>query len=59
MKKNNHFDNYSLKGYFGSQDSLMPFVKMIVLFAKASGKDGISVMGEWIHLSTMRKMTAC
>jgi len=36
----------SLKGYFGSQDGLIPFVKKIVQFAKASGRDGVSVIGD-------------
>jgi hypothetical protein len=36
----------SLKSYFGSQEGLMPFVKKIVEFAKASGRSGVSVMGD-------------
>jgi hypothetical protein len=36
----------SLKSYFGSQESLMPFVKRIVEFAKASGRNGVSVIGD-------------
>jgi len=36
----------SLKGYFGSQDGLMPFVKRIVEFAKTSGRNGVSVIGD-------------
>jgi hypothetical protein len=36
----------SLKSYFGSQEGLMPFVKKIVEFAKASGRNGVSVLGD-------------
>ena len=36
----------SLKMYLGSQDKFMPFVKQIVEYAKKSGKDGVTVMGD-------------
>jgi hypothetical protein len=49
----------SLKGYFGSQDGLIPFVKKIVQFAKASGRDGVSVIGDMGPFFSMRKMMAC
>ena len=32
--------------YLGSQDKFMPFVKQIVEYAKKSGKDGVTVMGD-------------
>jgi hypothetical protein len=36
----------SLRGYFGSADGLMPFVKQTVDFAKDSGRDNVSVIGD-------------
>lgn len=36
----------SLKSYFGSQDGLMPFVNRIVQFAKDSGRNGVSMIGD-------------
>ena len=36
----------SLKGYFGSKEGIMPFVKQTVKFAKNSGKSRVSVLGE-------------
>src|SRR5919107_304341 len=36
----------SLKAYLGSRDGFMPFVKKIVEFAKASGRSGVSVIGD-------------
>ena len=36
----------SLKSYFGSQDGLIPFVNRIVQFAKDSGRNGVSVIGD-------------
>ena len=36
----------SLKGYFGSVDGLMPFVKQTVDFAKNSGRENVSVIGD-------------
>jgi hypothetical protein len=36
----------SLRGYFGSADGLMPFVKQTVDFAKTSGRDNVSVIGD-------------
>src|SRR5918995_7170931 len=35
----------SLRGYFGSKDGIMPFVKQTVKFAKNSGKSSLSVLG--------------
>jgi MEDS: MEthanogen/methylotroph, DcmR Sensory domain len=36
----------SLKGYFGSVDGLMPFVKQTVDHAKSSGRRGVTVLGD-------------
>ena len=36
----------SVKAYFSLKGGLMPFVNQIVNFAKASGKDGVSVIGD-------------
>ena len=36
----------SLKAYFSLKGGLMPFVNQTVNFAKASGKDGVSVIGD-------------
>src|SRR5918995_557128 len=36
----------SLRGYFGSKDGIMPFVKRTVKFAKNSGKNSVSVLGD-------------
>jgi MEDS: MEthanogen/methylotroph, DcmR Sensory domain len=36
----------SLKGYFGSVGGLMPFVKQTVDFAKNSGRENVSVIGD-------------
>ena len=36
----------SLKGYFGSPGGLMPFVRQTVEYAKTSGKNGLSVLGD-------------
>ena len=36
----------SLRGYFGSKDGIMPFVKRTVKFAKNSGKSSLSVLGD-------------
>jgi hypothetical protein len=36
----------SLRGYFGSQDGIMPFVKQTVEYARNSSKDGVSVLGD-------------
>ena len=36
----------SLRGYFGSKDGIMPFVKQTVEYAKNSGKNSVSVLGD-------------
>jgi hypothetical protein len=36
----------SLRGYFGSKDGLMPFVKQTVEYAKNSDKSSVSVLGD-------------
>lgn len=36
----------SLKGYFGSPQGLLPFVKQTVGYAKSSDKSGVSVLGD-------------
>jgi MEDS: MEthanogen/methylotroph, DcmR Sensory domain len=36
----------SLKGYFGSAEGLMPFVKQTVEYAKNSGRENVSVLGD-------------
>jgi hypothetical protein len=36
----------SLKGYFGSIDGLIPFVKQTVEFAKNSGRSSVTVIGD-------------
>lgn len=36
----------SLKGYFGSKDGLMPFVKRTVHYAKSSGRTSLTVIGD-------------
>src|SRR5918994_3268213 len=36
----------SLKGYFGSAGGLMPFVKQTVEYAKNSGRENVSVLGD-------------
>jgi hypothetical protein len=36
----------SLKGYFGLQEGLMPFVKQTVDYAKKTGKSGLSVLSD-------------
>lgn len=36
----------SLKGYFGSKDGLMPFVKQTVDYAKSSGRTSMTVIGD-------------
>ena len=36
----------SLRGYFGSQDGLMPFVKQTVEYATNSSRGGVSVLGD-------------
>src|ERR671919_2521759 len=36
----------SLKGYFGSAEGLMPFVKQTVQYAKDSGRENVSVLGD-------------
>ena len=36
----------SLKGYFGSAHGLMPFVKQTVDYAKSSGRNGVTVIGD-------------
>jgi hypothetical protein len=36
----------SLKGYFGSKDGLMPFVKRTVHYAKSSGRTSVTVIGD-------------
>ena len=36
----------SLKGYFGSVDGLMPFVKQMVDHAKSSGRSSVTVIGD-------------
>ena len=36
----------SLKGYLGSQEGFMPFVRQTVEYAKTSGKNGLSVLGD-------------
>jgi hypothetical protein len=36
----------SLKGYFGSKDGLMPFVKQTVDYAKSSGRTSVTVIGD-------------
>jgi hypothetical protein len=36
----------SLRGYFGSAEGLMPFVKQTVEYAKNSGRDNVSVLGD-------------
>jgi hypothetical protein len=45
----------SLRGYFGSQDGLMPFVKQTVEYAKNSSKGGVSVLGDMGSFFIMRK----
>src|ERR687897_490699 len=49
----------SLKGYFGSQDGLMPFVKKIVEFAKTSGKNGVTVLADMGSFFYNQKSDAC
>jgi hypothetical protein len=36
----------SLRGYFGSAEGLMPFVKQTVEYAKHSGRENVSVLGD-------------
>jgi len=36
----------SLKGYFGSVDGIMPFVKQLVEYAKTSGRSNVTVLGD-------------
>jgi MEDS: MEthanogen/methylotroph, DcmR Sensory domain len=36
----------SLKGYFGSADGIMPFVKQMVEYAKTSGRSNVTVLGD-------------
>ena len=36
----------SLKGYFGSAHGLMPFVEQTVHYAKSSGRNGVTVIGD-------------
>lgn len=36
----------ALKGYFGSPEGIMPFIKQIIEYAKTSGKNGVSVFGD-------------
>jgi hypothetical protein len=36
----------SLRGYFGSAEGLMPFVKQTVEYAKDSGRENVSVLGD-------------
>jgi hypothetical protein len=36
----------SLRGYFGSTEGLMPFVKQTVEYAKNSGRENVSVLGD-------------
>jgi hypothetical protein len=36
----------SLRGYFGSKDGLMPFVKQTVEYAKNSDRSSVSVLGD-------------
>ena len=36
----------SLKGYFGSKNGLMPFVKQTVYYASTSGRSGVSILGD-------------
>jgi hypothetical protein len=36
----------SLRGYFGSAEGLMPFVKQTVEYAKNSGRENVSVLGD-------------
>ena len=45
----------SLRGYFGSQDGLMLFVKQTVEYAKNSSKGGVSVLGDMGSFFIMRK----
>ena len=45
----------SLKGYLGSQEGFMPFVRQTVEYAKTSGKNGLSVLGDMGFFSTLIK----
>jgi MEDS: MEthanogen/methylotroph, DcmR Sensory domain len=36
----------SLQGYFGSKGGIMPFVKQTIKFARNSGKNSVSVLGD-------------
>jgi choline kinase len=49
----------SLKGYFGLQDGLMPFVKKIVEFAKTSGKNGVTVLADMGSFFYNQKNDGC
>jgi hypothetical protein len=47
----------SLRGYFGSKDGIMPFVKRTVKFAKNSGKNSVSVLGDMGPFFTIIRKT--
>jgi hypothetical protein len=47
----------SLKGYFGSQEGLMPFVKQTMDYAKTVGKSGVAVfadLGSFFYYGTTK-----
>lgn len=47
----------SLRGYFGSKDGIMPFVKQTVEYAKNSGKNSVSVLGDMGSFFTIIRKT--
>src|SRR5215207_379195 len=47
----------SVRSYFGSKDGIMPFVKQTVKFAKNSGKNSVSVLGDIGSLFTIIRKT--
>jgi hypothetical protein len=50
----------SLKGYFGSREGLVPFVRQTMDYAKAVGKSGVVVFADLGSFFTMmRRKTSC
>jgi hypothetical protein len=50
----------SLKGYFGSREGLVPFVRQTMDYAKAVGKSGVVVFADLGSFFTMmRRKTPC
>ena len=47
----------SVRGYFGSKDGIMPFVKQTVEYAKNSGKNSVSVLGDMGSFFTIIRKT--